>query len=320
MLHFSENRDHYWYSDAVYERRLNGSPEPLMKRFEAFQILAKEVLEKYEMLMNNSWDKTPGKTFIDPDLQIDERRKPKLGRRDIAAMNWVHDMDKKFYKERHGFVNEPVPAWDFSGLPINEYEQKIGKSVYKEMSHRTERHIRFYNSDEFLQMVNNTSLLLNVGGIDMPMEKLARAGWTLRVSYNPYGGRTKVVFNSADTRSTLCYRVDRTKEDLKSNDYDLLHRVSQGTLNIVHKIITVERVVQKEVVVEPINVKSTEGTDSILMEAMIGQAIEEYIDNMSDTDLLTKVHQRIQARLKAQPKKTKPKTVPPAKIHVMAAS
>lgn len=224
-------------------------------------------------------------------------------------------------------IEDPEDNWGYEMIPTPEYSKedyeyqgkvsrrrmyfvKPVKFPYKvvlndndesefpePMSSKAEQHTRWYNSIALYEMVHNSQIVLNFGGLHYLAEDLAKAGWTCRITYNPYGGRTKVVFNSADRRSTLCFRVDRSKQDFKSNDHALLKRLGEGTFNIVPKILVTEKVIQKEVVTEVVK--------------------EVITEEASDFELLDRVNQNIQKRLKARPKR---KAVPTEVPQVMKAA
>jgi len=100
-----------------------------------------------------------------------------------------------------------------------------------------------------------------------------------------------VAFYSADKRSTMVFRVDRDRNDIKQNDFVLLKRISEGTLNITPKVLVTEKVFKKEIV--------------IVKEVITEEA--------SDLELLARVNQNIKKRLAGRPKL---KTTTPAATKV----
>lgn len=178
--------------------------------------------------------------------------------------------------------------------PSRVHSETLGRSVRK-MSYRSDRHIRTYTASEFFQLVNGSDIMLNVGGLDINAQDLAIAGWSCRIVYNIYGGRTKVVFKSQDGRSSMVFRVDRTREEMYAyrlgtieasrNDFALLKRVGNGTLNIIPKVLVHEKVVQKQV-----------------------EVVKEVItEEATDLELLTRVNDNIKKRLAGRPKPKTPK-------------
>ena len=155
------------------------------------------------------------------------------------------------------------------------------------MSYRGDMQTRTYDASQLQELVHRRDIMVNVGGIDIHVEDLAKAGWTCRITYNIYGGRTKVVFKSGDQRSSMVFRVDRTRTQYLSakNDFELLKRISEGTLNIVPKVLVQQKVVEKQV-----------------------EVVKEVItEEATDLELLNRVNENIKKRLAGRLKKTTPK-------------
>jgi hypothetical protein len=53
----------------------------------------------------------------------------------------------------------------------------------------------------------NNDITLYVGGLPINISDLAKRGWSCRIVHNLHGGRTRVAFTSADTRSVITFRM-----------------------------------------------------------------------------------------------------------------
>lgn len=116
-------------------------------------------------------------------------------------------------------------------------ETVVAPPKRKSMSYRTEQHVRYYAPDEFKALLglDPSCITLNVSGLQMSADDLAKAGWSCKIVHNIYGGRSKVSFFSADKRSTISFRLPG--KYIHKPDHELLRILGEGTFNTVPKIL-----------------------------------------------------------------------------------
>ena len=265
-----------------------------------------QALEDYEYQGKGSRRRMKQTHFSD---FIDERLKPRVGRREMV-WNTSPKRQKEIKpmadyispsKATEMFVTQagmkPAPdpyltPQEISAWQSRVHSQTLGDPVKPMYTDRSEREIKFFGPSDFYQLVHNSGIVLNVAGLEIPIENLAKADWSCR---------TKVCFYGPDhRRSVLCYRIDLPRaEQFAIPVIDLLHRLSDGTFNITPKVIK-KRVVTD---VEYVTVK------------------EVITEEASNLELLERVERNIRAQI---PPKTKKKSPPPAehkaKIFTMEAA
>ena len=75
----------------------------------------------------------------------------------------------------------------------------------------------------------NGEVTLYVGGLPINISDLAKRGWSCRITHNLHGGRTRVAFTSADTRSTITFRMGGSYGYLTF--IEIFRAVSQDDMN-----------------------------------------------------------------------------------------
>ncbi len=75
----------------------------------------------------------------------------------------------------------------------------------------------------------NTDITLYVGGIPINIRDLANKGWSCRITHNLHGGRTRVAFTSADTRSILTFRMAYSYRHLSF--YEIFRAISENDMD-----------------------------------------------------------------------------------------
>jgi hypothetical protein len=133
-----------------------------------------------------------------------------------------------------GGIGKPVRAVDPETFACTE---TVITPKRKPMSYRTEQHVRYYAPDEFKALLGlePSCISLNVSGLEMLADDLAKAGWSCKIVHNLYGGRSKVSFFSADKRSTISFRLPG--KYIHKPDHELLRILGEGTFNTVPKIL-----------------------------------------------------------------------------------
>jgi hypothetical protein len=64
-----------------------------------------------------------------------------------------------------------------------------------------------YTSQSLYTTFESTGITVPVGGLPISVQDLASKGWTCRIRYNRYGGRTYIALRSADERSIITFKV-----------------------------------------------------------------------------------------------------------------